>query len=92
MPLVNKPPLYRGCTEYELHAAPPRASRRKLRRKTGHRIAGGAVFSIVMIEVAHMAQHAMEGNYVAAVAVAASWLKDGVVVFLERYVEEEEKL
>jgi hypothetical protein len=30
-----------------------------LRRKTGHRIAGGAVFSIVMIEVAHMAQHAL---------------------------------
>ena len=91
MPLIDKQPPYRGCSEYEPHAAPPRASRRKLRRKTGHRIAGGAVFSVVVIEVAHMAQHAVEGNYVAAVAVAASWIKDGVALFLERYVEEEEE-
>lgn len=91
MPLTDKPPPYNGCTKYEFHVAPPRVSRRKLRRKTGHRIAGGAVFSVVVIEVAHMAQHAVEGNYVAAVAVAASWIKDGVAVFLERYVEEEEE-
>lgn len=91
MPKDNQLPPYQGCTDYMPHTPSHGLLRRKLRRKTGHRIAGGAVFSVVVIEVAHMAKNAAEGNYIAAVAVAASWIKDGVAVFLERWVEEEEE-
>ena len=63
---------------------------RMLHRRV-HRAASCAAKPVTALQVAHMAQHAVEGNYVAAVAVAASWIKDGVALFLERYVEEEEE-
>ena len=78
---MYKPPLQNVSFHRRLHVG------RRLEFHRGHRIAMTVIVVCVVLEGAHIAEHAAAGDVIAAMAGAAGWLKELAHKFVELFVE-----